>query len=876
MLSVHLANIKSSGVYRFVFDKSEVTNTIPQTMRLVVGYSEKGPFNTVMYIKNEGEFREIYGNPSKKLEKYGCFFHRLALQALAKEPILCLNLKDFSDETLEAISFDMINANVLPAAEKIEVEKIFDAGGLWTLSPEALSDTFDDMDGKKKKYITMSITDTKKCSNTVFMRPSLVKGYDISLRDWYNTYNNGEYPDYLEKVLSTLVSDYMVDVYIFRGQFTKEVATSPTFANYFTISGDNVYVKDYVENAFGEKIDALQALSEVEGSGFITRYTGSLIPYFKGLDGSWMSIDLLVNSGVDRHNVMMYLDENMLETGKDANNEDFSAWNINLGGYNAEFGENGPGDLGSIAGAHFGTGNTCAYMYNVWKQDAQDDTKYEWKTNEDSVFTNFTYGVPAIDVFGGLSEVADSPEVSKGLFTCSSDKVTYHSHSTMPISVGDNFIGKEGLVTVIDIIDNYVDSDVKTIEIKFSDEPKKVNITGVGNSIIRYNCKLTAHAGSTLPKDAVPAVTVTGEDGKVTVTKAAEAAVPFSNDSHKGVYLEGYTYKEFKPTSSSAAHKNEWINSKLDVLKKKGLREALTNCADTDYRYIVDAFEAFPEDGLRARLAMLAKDKGNAFVISNFPAMDTFKKEKMGGYSDRYGFNTKYIVQGHNRSKNTATNITMPSELNGASFIAFYTPLNFNDSGLKVTVPSAALVSNNFMDKYTSRQPYYIVAGPSYGLMSYDGLIGPDYIFTRDDLDNLEPMGVNCMVYKPQRGTFINSNQTAKQTPVTGLSKINIRELVIYLQDAIADMLQGYQWELNTQTLRDNIKTKADIICEAVAANGGLYAYKNVCDKTNNTDEVIDNEMIVLSTSIEPAKGAGKMVHELTIYRKGGMSSVIK
>ena len=851
MLSVHLANIKSSGVYRFVFDKSEVTNTIPQTMRLVVGYSEKGPFNTVMYIKNEGEFREIYGNPSKKLEKYGCFFHRLALQALAKEPILCLNLKDFSDETLKAISFDMINEAVLPKAESIDVEKIFDASGLWTLSPEALSDAFDSMDGNKKRYITMSITDTKKCSNTVFMRPSLVKGYDISLRDWYNTYNNGEYPDYLEDVLSTLVSDYMVDVYIFRGKFTKEVATSPTFANYFTIKGDDVYVKDYVENAFGEKIDALQALSEVEGSGFITRYTGSLIPYFKGLDGSWMSIDLLVNSGVDRHNIMMYLDEDMLEAGTD----DFSAWNINLGGYNAEFGEDFA-VLGSIE-AYFGTSNKCAYMYNIWKQD---EAKYEWKTDEASVFTNFTYGVPAIDVFGGLTLENDSTDFSKGLFTYAADGVTYHSHSTMPISVGDNFVGEKGLVTVINIIDNYKGSNVDTIEIKFSDKPKQVNIAGVGNSIIRYNCKLTAHAGSTLPAEKI-------ED---------TAAVPFSNDSHKGVYLEGYEYKEFKPTSSSAVHKNEWINKKLDVLKKKGLREALTNCADTDYRYIVDTFEAFPEDGLRSRLSMLAKDKGNAFVISNFPAMDTFKKDKMGGYSDRYGFNTKYIVQGHNRSKNTATNITMPSELNGASFIAFYTPLNFNDGGLKVTVPSAALVSNNFMDKYTSRQPYYIVAGPSYGLMSYDGLIGPDYIFTRDDLDNLEPMGVNCMVYKPQRGTFINSNQTAKQTPVTGLSKINIRELVIYLQDAIADMLQGYQWELNTQTLRDNIKTKADIICEAVAANGGLYAYKNVCDKTNNTDEVIDNEMIVLSTSIEPAKGAGKMVHELTIYRKGGMSSVIK
>lgn len=865
MLSVHLANIKSSGVYRFVFDKSEVTNTIPQTMRLVVGYSEKGPFNTVMYIKNESEFREIYGNPSKKLEKYGCFFHRLALQALAKEPILCLNLKDFSDETLNAISFNMINekssdGTVLPAVESISVEETFDTSGLWTLSPEALSDAFDDI--KKKNYITMSVTDTKKCSNTVFMRPSLVKGYDISLRDWYNTYNNGDYPDYLEDVLSTLVSDYMVDVYIFRGKFTKEIATSPTFANYFTITGDDVYVKDYVENAFGEKIDALQALSEVEGSGFITRYTGSLIPYFKGLDGSWMSIDLLVNSDVDRHNVMMYLDEDMLET------EDFSAWNINLGGYNADFdGGEDFAKLGSIE-AYFGTGNACAYMYNIWKQDADS---HAWTTDEDSVFTNFTYGVPAIDVFGGLTLEGDSSSYSEGLFTYASDEITYHSHSTMPISVGDNFVGEEGLVTVIDIIDNYK-SNINTIEIKFSDKPKRVTTAG-GLSIIRYNCKLTAHASSTIPAEAF-SETVTNGDGTTTIKETA--ATSFSNDSHKGIYLEGYTYTNVKPASSIAAHKNEWINSKLDVLKKKGLREALTNCADIDYRYIVDTFEAFPENGLRSRLSMLAKDKGNALVISNFPAMDTFKKEKMGGYSDRYGFNTKYIVQGHNRSKNTASNITMPSELNGASFIAFYTPLNFNDSGLKVTVPSAALVSNNFMDKYTSRQPYYIVAGPSYGLMSYDGLIGPDYIFTRDDLDNLEPMGVNCMVYKPQRGTFINSNQTAKQTPVTGLSKINIRELVIYLQDTIANMLQGYQWELNTQTLRDNIKAKADIICEAVAANGGLYAYKNVCDKTNNTDEVIDNEMVVLSTTIEPAKGAGKMVHELTIYRKGGMSSVIK
>ena len=89
-------------------------------------------------------------------------------------------------------------------------------------------------------------------------------------------------------------------------------------------------------------------------------------------------------------------------------------------------------------------------------------------------------------------------------------------------------------------------------------------------------------------------------------------------------------------------------------------------------------------------------------------------------------------------------------------------------------------------------------------------------------------------------------------------------------------MLQNYQWELNTSTLRDTIKTKADTILETIAANGGVYAYINTCDDSNNTPEVIDNEMIILDTSIEPARGAGKMVQRLTIHKTGGISSVAK
>ena len=132
---------------------------------------------------------------------------------------------------------------------------------------------------------------------------------------------------------------------------------------------------------------------------------------------------------------------------------------------------------------------------------------------------------------------------------------------------------------------------------------------------------------------------------------------------------------------------------------------------------------------------------------------------------------------------------------------------------------------------------------------------------------------MNVILNVPKRGYIINSNQTAKQSPVSALSKVHVRELVIFLQDEIEDMLRTYHWELNTPTLRDNVRAKATTILQLVKANGGVYEYSVVCDETNNTPEIIDNEMLILDVEIEPARGAGKMVQTLTIHKTGGISS---
>ena len=49
-LSPQLLQFKSSGVYRLEFDKSVTANLNVETLRLVVGHSRKGPYNTPVLI----------------------------------------------------------------------------------------------------------------------------------------------------------------------------------------------------------------------------------------------------------------------------------------------------------------------------------------------------------------------------------------------------------------------------------------------------------------------------------------------------------------------------------------------------------------------------------------------------------------------------------------------------------------------------------------------------------------------------------------------------------------------------------------------------------------------------------------------------------
>ena len=1062
-IPVHLQSFKSSGIYRLTFDKSTILGQDTNIMRLVVGYSEKGPFNTPVYIKSISDFKAVYGDVSKKMEKRGIWFNRLALQALAAGPILCLNLKKFDGETVGAsnIDTDFNSENPISNVE-VKVEDIFDTTRFWVLSADKLGEIKDTNCKDLSGYIRIAATNTSNASATYFIRKASgtkVAGYNVTVSDWYK--DSGEdVPEYLQNNLNCKMSDFIAEIYVFKGKFNSaQVLASETLSNYFEVkksgSENILQLKPYVKNVYGECTDTLDALYADATSGAIGHYIGSLIPLFKDKIGQYQSLDIKFNDDVDTHNLMMHFDVDALEEGRanidlsghqfinektviDSTTGEVSQTYFNLAnifGGTAQTTVLGnsqapvisevitfSNDLNKVEisgfkaeeynqiGANKITGNFYVDKVDetnleiklksyfdikakkpkfIFKFDSLDDllgqltklginridgtdTKHYYGgvyggTNPDAkfvpdAFVTSVYGFKNIDGYGqGTNKIKFDSRVTVVVTNTSVSAIAKVSKNDNVYGASVSFVEKAEDWTWNPKTERLESKSLKSLSTYFSegdcvvadnntmDDDKyhmdNVYVQEVGSEVdeegnVTYFVKFTGKpyelkgadmveipttkpggeaaggaggaggevAGSTGGAGGEAAGGAGGAGGEVAgstggageeaggtntdagvSTQADDASTPkvylvrvdaACNQEigvMKPVYLEGYTYKNSRPASTSMIDKLNWQNFILSVLTDyRGIRTALLEKSDVDYRYIIDTFESYVGPGCKNVLTFLAKEKQSAFAILNFPAIKTFVKCPYASFTDSKGvFDTKYVVKGYNPSKSHSMGFSIPSEAEGASFGAFYTSLKFSDGYIDAIVPSAALVSNLFMEKYLSRQPYYIVAGPNYGVVSASGLVGPDYNFCRAELDDLEPFGINAMVYRPGFGTFINSNQTAKQTPVSALSKVNIRELVIYLQDEIEKLLQSYQWEFNNQTVRNKIKDKADSICLQIQKNGGIIDFLNVMDESNNTPEIIDNEMAVLSTHIEPGRGMGKMVHELTLYSTGMMSASI-
>jgi hypothetical protein len=337
--------------------------------------------------------------------------------------------------------------------------------------------------------------------------------------------------------------------------------------------------------------------------------------------------------------------------------------------------------------------------------------------------------------------------------------------------------------------------------------------------------------------------------------------------------LDGFTLLANKHVpNGSNDRQNQILNG---TLSGTNLFKALTNREVINFRYVVDTFGNGIESGSKSIFTQLCSTRKNAFAIINAPSAKDFKDSTDPKFLDATGaLSSRFISTGGNLALNPTVRYSLPSATQGGSWGSFYYPfITVRDLGKNINVPPAAYVSNNYIAKYENALPWSIVAGVRRGVIGGSGVVGLEINLDQEDREYLEPFGLNPIVFQSGTGPTIFANKTAQQTPRSALSSINVREVVIYIQDGIDAILKNYLFEFNTAQTRLEIKTLADNFLSTVQNDDGVYDFRNVMDESNNTPEVIDQNIGILDTYIEPVRGMEILVQRTTILRTGAIST---
>lgn len=299
-VKIDYSQFKASGIYTLEFDASQNVILTSQTIRLVVGFSNKGPFNTPVYIPDPTTMIAVFGDIDRSLENKGSFFQRSILTCLNTGPVFGLNLLRLNDDidtgnadevTYRAYSLDTEQYNGVVTSELYS--SYYNKERFWFADPNYFLATLSTADTGK----LFSLTNLGKSPASVIIRKSTdsstpLRGYDIFAIDWYGANN---VPTFMHPY--DYMSDYFIDVIAVSGDWTNYAALSvdPKWSQYFTING---FIKSQIDNFLANP-----------DVNIVTSVTGCIIPDFVDLNGVNQYIQTLINADTPSTGLFCAIDE---------------------------------------------------------------------------------------------------------------------------------------------------------------------------------------------------------------------------------------------------------------------------------------------------------------------------------------------------------------------------------------------------------------------------------------------------------------------------------------------------------------------------------------------------------------------------------------
>ena len=343
--------------------------------------------------------------------------------------------------------------------------------------------------------------------------------------------------------------------------------------------------------------------------------------------------------------------------------------------------------------------------------------------------------------------------------------------------------------------------------------------------------------------------------------------------TYKAIALKGFRIRNASLPDGTETTQNTILNL---VANGTPLFKALTNKEAFDFRYLIDSFGLGLIENSKQQLMDIVGNRLDSFAFLNMPSMKAFKESSSPSFVDSDGvLQLEFVAEGGDPESNPAFLYSFGQGA-GTTCAGYFMPyVTVDDNGRPTDMPPAMFAATTYMRKMnsnvTSITPWTIAAGVTNGRIV--NISGVEMDFTADDLDFINQAQMNPIVFKRNRGYIIDTENTALTLYKSALSFIHVREVLIELERELSVMLLDFQWKFNTPEIRAEIKLRADTICERYVNKNGLFNYFNKIDEENNTPDIIDNQIGVLDTYVEPIKGMGIIVNNITILRTGAIAS---
>jgi phage tail sheath protein FI len=167
-----------------------------------------------------------------------------------------------------------------------------------------------------------------------------------------------------------------------------------------------------------------------------------------------------------------------------------------------------------------------------------------------------------------------------------------------------------------------------------------------------------------------------------------------------------------------------------------------------------------------------------------------------------------------------------------------YVPLNGDIAGT-----CARSDINNF--------PWFSPAGTARGSILNAVKLG--YNPNQSQRDRLYTNRINPVIFSPGAGIVLFGDKTAFGKS-SAFDRINVRRLFIFIEDAIQAAAKDQLFEFNDEITRTNFVNIVEPFLRDVQAKRGISDFRVVCDETNNTAAVIDNNEFIADIFIKPAR----------------------